>query len=108
MSRKDMGDLWDRVPSKSESGDRHIGCPVRWLKLVLPAVGGAKLAVALYLYRLRVVQHSRTVAVPNGWLRDELGISRRTKYKALTDLERAGIIRIQRKGREAPTVTFLR
>jgi hypothetical protein len=103
MKRRGVDDLWDHPDgdpldvkpsrprsSKSEpnDGDRHIGCPVWWLKLVLPAVGGAKLAVALYLYRLRVVQHSRTVAVPNGWLRNELGISRRTKYKALKDLER--------------------
>jgi DNA-binding transcriptional ArsR family regulator len=107
MKREDADDLWDRASPKN-SGDRHIGCSVSWLKLALPAVGGAKLAVALYLYRLRVVQHSRTVAVPNGWLRYELGISRRTKYKALKDLERAGLIKIQRKGREAPTVTFLR
>ena len=89
--------------------DRHIGCPLWWFALVYPAVRGkGELAIALYLYRLRVIQRSRTVKVSNERLSAELGIDRFTKYRALRQLAAAGIIALRRRNKQALEVVFRR
>ena len=64
-------DLWtdeqtddlDRLPSSRQrtghtDGDRHIGCPLWWFKLVFPIVRGKnELAVALYIIHLPVTHN---------------------------------------------------
>jgi AAA+ ATPase superfamily predicted ATPase len=91
---------------KSDSG-RHIGCPLSWFKLVYPIVRGkGELAVALYLYRLRIILRSRTVKVSNERLFAELGVDRFTKYRALKRLAVARIIFIKRRGKQTLEVGF--
>jgi hypothetical protein len=69
-----------RRAARTNTGARHIGCPLWWFTQVYPAVRGkGELAVALYLYRLRVIQRSCTVKVSNERLSAELGIDRFTK-----------------------------
>jgi hypothetical protein len=122
--KNDDDDLWDDEPdllnglprrlartkmtlSNNHDG-RHIGCPIWWLKRVYPvAKSKGELAVALYLYRLRSVNGRKTVTVPNGWLRKELGIDRYTKYRALDRYAKAKLIRVRRRGRGALQITFL-
>jgi hypothetical protein len=88
--------------------DRFFGCPIWWLRAVLPVVKGkSELVVAIYLFRLRHVTKSKTVVVPNKWLREN-GVSRFVKCRALARLERAGLIAVERRGRVAPEVKFLR
>jgi hypothetical protein len=89
--------------------DRLIGCPVWWLKAVLPIVYGKnELAVALFLYRLRVIHNSRTVPVTNVRLLAELEIDRRVKYRTIKRLEGAQLIRVRRRGKNAVEITFPR
>jgi hypothetical protein len=89
--------------------DGYIGCPLSWLELVVPVVHGkGELVVALYLYRLRIVQQSRTVALPNTQLLARFGVNRFTKYRALQHLAEAGIISVKQRNKEAPRVTFRR
>jgi hypothetical protein len=89
--------------------DRHIGCPIWWLRLVSPVVKGKReLIVAVYLFRLRAVHRSKTVKVPNGWLRDAFGISRHTKYRALKRLALAKLIKTKQCNKSAIEVTFVR
>jgi hypothetical protein len=94
--------------SKVKPGDRHIGCPVSWMLRVLPAVRGQKQTiVALWLWRRRVICGNRsTFSAPNGELKS-WGISPDTKHQTLKLLERAGVIAIKRRGKEALTVTIL-
>jgi hypothetical protein len=109
-------DLWIDGPDdiaiapeqQCASDERLIGCPVWWLQRVLPVVGSKnQLAVALYLWRRRVIcGNHRTFDVPNGELKS-WGISRKTKYQTLDRLAAAGLIRINRKGKEALTATIL-
>jgi hypothetical protein len=88
-------------------GSRHIGCPLSWFRLVLPVVHGKnELAVALYIYRLRVIRRSRTITVSNTRLLAELGIDRRVKYRTLKRLAKAGLITVKYHNKEAPEVTF--
>src|SRR5262249_5257450 len=96
------------LPHKPRPRERHIGCPVWFLRRAAEAVGGDQLAVALYLYRLGHVHRSKAGKMANGWLEGQLGISRHVKYRAVRALEAAGIIRIHpSKQREAVVITFL-
>jgi hypothetical protein len=97
------------APRRRRTADEHlIGCPIWWLQRVLPVVSSKnQLAVAIYLWRRRIVCGDReTFDVPNGELKS-LGISRKIKYQTLALLEAADLIRIRRKGKRALTVTIL-
>ena len=94
-------------PAHNANTLRHIGCPLSWFKLVLPVVRGKnELAVALYIYRLRIVQHSQTVVVSNAPLLSELGIDRFAKHRALRRLAAAGIISFKQINKRAITIVF--
>jgi hypothetical protein len=106
-------DLVDLPVARTErtgaDASRHIGCPLSWFTLVFPVVRGKnELAVALCLYRLRMVQRSRTVTVSNVGLLAELGIDRFAKYRALQRLAKAGIITIKRCGKSSLKIEFTR
>jgi hypothetical protein len=89
--------------------NRHIGCPLWWFKLALSIMphSSHELAVALYVYRLRIVHYSKTVSVSNERLAAELKVNRSAKYRALEKLAAAGVIRIRRRNKQAWTVTFI-
>jgi hypothetical protein len=93
---------------KIKPEDRLIGCPVSWLRRVLPVVKSPKqLAVAIWLWRRRVIcKNSYTFSVPNDELK-RLKVSRQIKYRTLARLEAAGVIAIERKEKEALVVTIL-
>ena len=85
----------DAVPRRRRT-DRHIGCPLDWLKRVIPIVQSKEqLAVALWLHRRRAVCKNNLFTVPNDALRAELGLSRDIKYKTLRHLEKAGVIAVE-------------
>jgi hypothetical protein len=95
-------------PPKRRRADNFVGCPVWWLKAVLPLVRTkSQFVVAIYLWRRRVVCGNRaTFEVPNGELA-AWGINRRIKYRTVAILEAAGVIKVGRRGKEALTVTIL-
>jgi hypothetical protein len=88
-----------RGRGRTADSPRHIGCPLSWFMLVFPVMHGKnELAVAIYLYRLRTIQRSRTVRVSNMRMLTELGVDRFSKYRALLRLAEAGIITLKRRG----------
>jgi hypothetical protein len=92
---------------RAGSDQRHIGCPLWWFKLALSIMRSKnEFAVALYVYRLRMVYRSRTVSVSNERLLAELKIDRHVKYRALQKLADAGVIRIRRHKKRALAITF--
>jgi CRP-like cAMP-binding protein len=96
-----------RSRTNSAGTPRHIGCPMDWLKWVYPVVRSkAELLVALYIYRLRSIQRSRTVKVSNTRLAAELGINRFAKYRALKRLADAGIITVEHKPHSSLEIVF--
>jgi hypothetical protein len=110
-----VDDLDGPVPSKSSgqrrrrttnNHERHIGSTLTWFRAALSAVGGYELAVAMYLYRLRKVTGSNTVALSNERLMDELGINRYAKYRALRKLEAAGLVSVRHPNKRTSQVTF--
>jgi hypothetical protein len=93
---------------KKRRADGHIGCPVAWLKRVLPLVkANEHVAIAIWLHRRRAICKSNWFSVPNDALLRELGIGRRAKYKALGRLEAAGAIAIKREGGKRLQVQML-
>lgn len=95
-------------PERRQRTDHYIGCPVAWLKRVLPLVKSKEqLAIAIYLHRRHAVCGSKVFTVPNRELYEELGLSRFAKYRTLRYLERVGVIAIFEHGRTTMRVSLL-
>jgi hypothetical protein len=112
-----LDDLWigdedDLLAAPSSTPRRgsanHIGCPVAWLKRVLPVVNTKEqLAVAIWLHRRRAVCGKTTFTVPNRALFEELGLTRSAKYHTLSHLERAGVIVVAHDSKRTLRVRLL-
>jgi hypothetical protein len=96
------------TPKRRKREEHHIGCPLEWLKRVLPLVNTKEqLAVAIWLHRRRVVCRNELFTVPNKGLQKDLGLSRQVKYGALEHLEEAGAITLVRDGKHTLQVRLL-
>ena len=96
------------VPKRHQRKNRYIGCPLEWLKRVLPLMNSKEqLAVAIWLHRRRTVCRNELFTVPNKGLREDLGLSRWIKYGALQHLEAAGAIALIRDNKHALQVRLL-
>ena len=106
--RIEVETLKNHVASRRRRADQHIGCPVGWLKRVLPLVKTKEqLAVALWLHRRRAVCRKELFTVPNKGLQEDLGLSRKVKYGALQRLEEAGAIALIRDEKRTLQVRLL-
>jgi hypothetical protein len=96
------------TPKRRKREEHHIGCPVEWLKRVLPLVETKEqLAIAIWLHRRRAVCRNQLFTAPNQELHEDLELSRKVKYAALWHLEKVGVIAIIRDGKRALQVRFL-
>jgi hypothetical protein len=81
------------MPPRPAKG--YVTVPLAWLARVLPIVRSAEqLAILQLIYRRCLMARSRTVDLPNGELR-VLGISRRTKYRALAWFAEVGVSAVE-------------
>jgi hypothetical protein len=82
--------------------------PIEQFQSLAAAARSALLAVVLELDRLVLTSHGRvnTVKLSNQRL-GRMGISRQAKYRALSLLERQGLVTVVYKGNECPKVTVL-
>jgi hypothetical protein len=109
MIERDL-DAWDRdietefrravaatkTAGRRKQGRKLMGAPVAfWSDVCRLTEGRTALVVAMYIYRRTHVCRSQIVTLPTAELA-ELGIIRRRKNEALTKLEAAGLIRIER------------
>jgi hypothetical protein len=107
------GDLFVDPPSLVElligeprPAKNYILCPLGWLARVRPLLQSTdQLLVVLALYSRCLRQRSRTVDLSNGELA-ELGIGRKTKYRALHLLEEAGAVAIEYENGRSLRVTL--
>jgi hypothetical protein len=94
----------DGAPPRPAQG--YVVVPRAWLARVRPVLRSTdRLLVALELYRLCLMRRSRTVKLPNSELKT-LGISRRTKHRALLDLEVIGAITVEPRNGRSTRVTL--
>ena len=106
--RIEVETLPSRLTARRQRADRYIGCPVEWLKRVLPLVETKKqLAIAIWLHRRRAVCRNELFTVPNQELHKDLGLSRKVKYAALRHFEKMRVITVIRDSKRALQVRFL-
>jgi hypothetical protein len=97
------------VPTKiRKRNEQFVKLPMWWLEKLgkPPLATGATHQVACYLCHLDWKHRSKPFNLPNGMLNYD-GISRRSKWRALTDLERRGLITIERRRRKSPVIHVL-
>jgi hypothetical protein len=100
----EQAELMANAPPRPAKG--YVVYSLAWLARVLPLVRSAdQLAVAQLLYQHCLIRRSKTVGLPNGELR-QLGVSRYTKYRALSVLEKAGVVPIETKNGQPTRVTL--
>ena len=86
--------------------ERFVRVPIWWAEQACNATRTPKALVCIWLLYLSWKTGSKTFALPNGELR-KMGISRQTKRRALTALERAGLLKVERLTRKSVVVTLL-
>jgi hypothetical protein len=92
-----------RVPAKiRKRREKFAVFPMTWYE-ALNSAPGATYRVAIYLLYLHWKEGGGPVKLPNGMLKTD-GVSRQTKWRALGDLERRGLITVERRPRRSPLV----
>jgi hypothetical protein len=97
------------VPAKiRKRREQFVMMPLWWYEKLLnkPAIAGRTILLALYLLHLDWKHHGKPFKLPNGLLGYD-GISRRSKWRALPDLERRGLITVERRPRKSPIIRVL-
>jgi hypothetical protein len=94
------------VPRKIQKRRRHfIMMPMAWRER-LDGATGHTILVALDLIYLGWKSKGAPVKLANGMLRHD-GISRHSKWRALNDLERRGLVTVERRSKRSPLVHLL-
>ena len=91
------------VPRKIQRRRQHfVRVPWNWVE-ALDGTAGQTYRVALHLLYLHWKDGGKPIKLANSMLRSD-GVSRQSKWRALGDLERRGLISIERRRRLAPLV----
>jgi hypothetical protein len=93
------------VPTKIQKRRQQFAMvPMWWYeKLKDPIATGATCLVAWHLLHLGWKNLGKPFNLPNGMLGYD-GISRQSKWRALAELERRGLITIERRRRKSPVI----
>jgi hypothetical protein len=95
------------VPRKIQKRRQHfVKVPWTWVEQLVKARHVASYRVALHLLYQRWKTDSQVVQLSNGVLVHE-GVARRAKWRALRELEKLGLISIERRPRRSPIITLL-
>lgn len=95
-----------RRASKPARREPFVLVPLSWIAAAAEATHSPTTVVLIELLYASWKAHSPTFPLPNGQLR-KLGVSRETKRRILRDLERAGMILVERRNRKTPIVTLV-
>jgi hypothetical protein len=94
-------------PARESRGKKVFAIvPLNWAADVTKAAGTPSYMVFTILAYLAWKTKSSTFVLSNDYLK-RYGVDREAKRRALARLEKAGVIRIDRRGRHAPIVTLL-
>jgi hypothetical protein len=93
-----------RAKKKREA---FVKVPMWWAEQVCKSAGSPQqVFVALWLLFRSWKSGAKTVSVPNAELR-KLGIDRRSKLRAISAYERAGLLKVERAPKKTVVVTLL-
>jgi hypothetical protein len=79
--------------------------PLAWIQAASPIKGKA-LAVGVAIWYQAGLKKSQRVKLPSSLLR-AFGINRHSGYRALRELERAGLLKVERRRGECPVVEII-
>ncbi len=86
--------------------DTFVKVPLWWIEQATQATRSPQAFVCVWLLHLSWQARSMTFPLPNDRLAKR-GADRQAKRRALANLERAGLISVERRSRKAPIVTLL-
>jgi hypothetical protein len=104
-SRNDVGVDLPVKKARDKSND-FARVPLKWAADVAKAMNSPGYMVLVLLAYLAWKTKSPTFVLSNDYL-NRHGVKREVKHRALARLEKAGVIRVQRRGLRAPLVTLL-
>ena len=95
-----------RLTSNENYDNRFIKGPIplKWI-IAASKLSGKTLHISMVLWFLKGVNKNYTVKL-SGKLIRSFGVSRSTLYRGLNNLEKAGLITVQRKMGQSPMVTI--
>lgn len=94
-------------PPRHRPGEKFLKGPVPWKWLSRAAIQpGRALHVAITIWFMAGIKNNRRMRLPSGILRD-FSVSRYSEYRALNNLESAGLISVNRKRGRNPIITIL-
>jgi hypothetical protein len=94
---------WARVPRKIAKRREHFAIlPMSWFEK-LEGAAGQTYRVAWYLLYMHWKDNGQPIKLANGMPLID-GVSRYSKWRALADLERRGLIVIERRRRRSPWI----
>jgi len=97
----------DRKPRATPGrAEPFVKVPRWWMAAACKATDNHKALVCVELLYVAWKAKSLTFPLPNARL-EKLGVHRETKRRALRDLERAGLIRVERRSNKTAVVTVL-
>jgi DNA-binding transcriptional ArsR family regulator len=92
-AKRSRSPAYTQIPNEAAiAGFKALGCPQAF--------------VWQYIHYRVWAELSRTVVLPSQTLA-AAGVSRQVKYRALARLERAGLIKVEKRGKRSPLVTLL-
>jgi hypothetical protein len=94
------------APVERKKVEPFVKVPLWWIVQATKATNTGKALVCVELLYAAWRAKRRTFPLPNGRLA-KLGVSRYAKQRALRDLERAGLITVERPLRKTPIVTLV-
>lgn len=94
------------VPRKIQKRRQHfVKVPMVWVERLAGAFGNTWV-IAMHLLYLHWKDNGKPIKLANGMLKSD-GISRYTKHRSLADLERRGLIEVERRPRRSPLVKLV-
>jgi hypothetical protein len=99
-------ELEARAPVKRKQAEEFVKVPRWWAAEAAKATRMPRMLVLLELLHRSWKARSLTFPLPNGSL-GKKGAGREAKRRVLRDLERAGLITVERRHRKAPIVTLV-
>src|SRR5262249_36902637 len=101
-----LRELEAAAPIKRKKAEPFVKVPLWWIGRATKATNTGKALVCVELLYAAWKAKRSTFPLPNGRLA-KLGLNRETKRRALYDLERAGLITVERPPRKTPIVTLV-
>lgn len=99
-------ELEARAPKKRKTVEPFVKVPLWWITQATKATNTGRALVCIELLYAAWKTRRATFPLPNGRL-TKLGVSPDTKSRALRDLERAGLITVERPKRKTPIITLV-